>query len=82
MSLPIFQCEDAKWLDFFGPMYQDMVEKLSRGQETVLCPPPNAPCSAGHFMGWFGLNAMAYGFRKGIAVAGATVEVKKQSALD
>ena len=70
-----FRYEDPKCLRFFGPMYQDMMEKLTSGQEAFISTPPEPPCTAGHFMGWFGLNAMAYGFRKGLAAAGCVMEV-------
>ena len=71
-----FRYEDPKCLDFFRSMYQDMMEKLSSGQELMVCEPPDEPCNAGHYMGWFGLNAMAYGFRKGLAAAGFVMEVR------
>ena len=71
-----FRYEDPKCLDFFLPMYQDMMEQLESGQDTFVNAPPEAPCTAGRFMGWFGLNAMAYGFRKGLAAARCVMEVR------
>lgn len=71
-----FRYDDPKCLDFFLPMYQDMMEKLTSGQDALVCEPPEAPCKAGHYMGWFGMNAMAYGFRKGLAAAGCAMEVR------
>ena len=74
-----FRYEDPKCLDFFLPMYQDMIEKLTSGQDAFVDPPPEGPCTAGTLAGWFGLNAMAYGFRKGLAAAGCVMEVKTSS---
>ncbi len=77
-----FRYEDPKCLRFFGPMYQDMIEKLTSGQDTFVDRPPEAPCTAGTMAGWFGLNTMAYGFRKGLAVAGYVMEVVPDGQAD
>ena len=76
MNTVHFRYEDPKCLDFFLPMYQDMIEKLTSGQDTFVTTPPEAPCTLGTMAGWFGLNAMAYGFRKGLAVSDCFMEVK------
>ena len=77
MNTKRFRYEDPKCLDFFVPMYQDMMEKLCSGQDTFVSEPPEASCKMGYFMGWFGLNAMAYGFRKGLAAARCVMEVRE-----
>lgn len=71
-----FRYEDPDCLRFFGPMYQDMMEKLTSGADTFVSAPPETDCKVGAFFGWFGLNAMAYGFRKGLAAAGCAMEVR------
>lgn len=71
-----FRYEDPKHLDFFGPMYADMMQKLTSGEDTFVSAPPEGTCRTGEFFGWFGLNAMAYGFRKGLAAAGCAMEVR------
>ncbi|MBQ2997282.1 MAG: hypothetical protein IJE22_08655 [Oscillibacter sp.] len=59
------QCAPPEALDFFGPMYLEMLEKFSAGQALLVCPAPEKHCKPGDFLGWVALNAMAYGYRQG-----------------
>lgn len=71
-----FRYEDPKCLSFFVPMYEDMMRKLTSGMEAFVDAPPDGNCKTSEMFSWFGLNAMAYGFRKGLAACGCTMEVK------
>lgn len=53
----------------YEQMLQDLMNRLETVPETAVCPPPKAPCKAGHYMGWLALNAIAYGFKRGTEAA-------------
>lgn len=63
-------------LSFFGALYTDMMDKFGSGRESMLCEKPELPCDPGIFAGWLAMNALAYGFRKGVAAAGCVMEVR------
>lgn len=58
----------------YEQMLQDLMNRLETAPETAVCPPPKAPCKAGHYMGWLALNAIAYGFKRGTEAAGVQHE--------
>lgn len=61
---------------FFGSMYEDMMDKFGTGKEALICEKPELPCDPAHFAGWLAMNALAYGFRKGLAAADFVMEVR------
>lgn len=65
MNTTKFRYDDPELLDFFGPMYQEMLGQLVSGRAPFLNAPPEAPCTAGDMMGWLAMSAMAYGYRRG-----------------
>lgn len=58
-------------IDNLEEMLMECMEVMNVNPASAVCPPPDAPCKAGAYMGWFALNALAYGYMKGVEAAGA-----------
>ena len=56
-------------LDKLAEMLMECMEMMNVNPTSAVCPPPDAPCKEGAYMGWFALNALAYGYMKGIEAA-------------
>jgi len=60
-------------LDKLNDMFMEYMETLNADPGASICPPPEAPCKKGEYLGWFGLNALAYGFQKGLEASEGTL---------
>lgn len=58
-------------MDKLAEMLVECMETMNVNPASAVCPPPDAPCKEGAYMGWFALNALAYGYMKGIEAAEA-----------
>ena len=58
-------------MDRLEEMLLECMETMKVNPAAAVCPPPDTPCKAGAYMGWFALNALAFGYMKGIEEAGA-----------
>ncbi len=60
-------------LDKLADMFTEYMRTMDADPSAAICPPPEAPCKKGDYLGWFGLNALAYGFKKGVEAAGSSL---------
>ena len=75
-----FRYEPIGQMAFYMPMFQEMMEKLGNGTVTMVLPPPVDEARNSTTVNfWFAMNAMAYGIRKGLALAEAEMEVVPQN---
>ena len=76
-SDPNFCYEGRNYIPVFAPMFADMMDEMEAGEATLVCPPPiKKACTPTTFAYWLAINAMAYGMRKGAALADAEVAIR------